>query len=279
MKMADEQPREGHGQGHPAAGHGESAQAGHPGGHPAAAASHAGSGAGAAQPGAGAAQRPEQKVSGYAQFIFYKLDLAWHRLDDGLREENVRQFVAATEEASGIDVKAYSTVGFRHDVDFFLWNRTGSLLELQQFAARLGHTGLGKYLHVQHLYTSLYRESPYPKLKDHEPPELKCPKFLFVYPFVKVRAWYYLSMEERKKAMMEHIAVGHRFDKVAINTSYCFGLGDHEFVVAFDTDHPDEFEALVRKLRETEASKYTLKDTPIFMGSRGTVQEVLKLAV
>ncbi len=269
--MAEDRQNEGHG--HPAAVHGEST--GHPGG---VAASHPGAGPGAAQPDP-AARRPEQKVSGYAQFIFYKLDMSWHRLDDRTREENVRQFVAAAEGADGIDVKAYSTVGFRHDVDFFLWNRTVSLLDLQQFTARLGHTGLGKYLHVQHLYTSLYRESPYPKLNDHEPPDLSNPKFLFVYPFVKVRPWYYLSMEERKKAMMEHIAVGHRFDKVSINTSYCFGLGDHEFVVAFDTDYPDEFEALVRRLRETEASKYTLKDTPIFMGSRGTVQEVLKLAV
>ncbi|MBI4872171.1 MAG: chlorite dismutase family protein [Candidatus Riflebacteria bacterium] len=222
----------------------------------------------------------ELKLAGFAQFLFFKLDLAWHRLEPSLKEEGTRQFVQTVEETTaGIDTRVYSTVGFRPEVDFFLWNRAQSLPELQQFTVRLMHTGLGRYLHTPYLYTSLYRESPYPKLKEHEPPQLVEPKFLFVYPFVKTRPWYTLPMEERKRAMMEHVAVGHRFERVAINTSYSFGLGDQEFVIAFDTDYPEDFEALVRRLRETEASKYTLRDTPIFMGSRGPIRDVLRMVV
>ncbi|MFQ5716461.1 MAG: chlorite dismutase family protein, partial [Nitrospinales bacterium] len=43
-----------------------------------------------------------------------------------------------------------------------------------------------------------------------------------------------------------------------------FGLDDHEFVVAFETDYPQDFLDLVMDLRETEGSRYTEKDTPIF---------------
>jgi len=44
--------------------------------------------------------------------------------------------------------------------------------------------------------------------------------YVFVYPMVKTRAWYALSMEERRKAMAEHIAVGYKYPKIRINTSY-----------------------------------------------------------
>ena len=76
--------------------------------------------------------------------------------------------------------------------------------------------------------------------------------------------------------MREHVAVGHKFQTVRVNTSYSFGLGDQEFVIAFDTDHPEDFEALVRRLRDTEASQHTLVDTPIFMGYTDTPAEVVK---
>ncbi len=218
----------------------------------------------------------EQKLTGFSQFVFFKLDLSWHRQDERTRAEGIRQFVElAGAPGSGIESKAYSTVGLRADVDFFLWNRAERLEDLQELAGRLTRTSLGRFLHTPHLYISLYRESPYPKLKDHEAPKLQEPKYLFVYPFVKMRSWYHLPMEERSKAMREHIAIGHKYESVRVNTSYCFGLGDHEFVIAFDTDHPADFEALVRRLRESEASKYTLIETPIFMGRVGSPAEIL----
>jgi len=41
-------------------------------------------------------------------------------------------------------------------------------------------------------------------------------------------------------------------------------LDDQEFVVAFETDNPADFLDLVQELRETKASSYTLRDTPMF---------------
>ena len=64
--------------------------------------------------------------------------------------------------------------------------------------------------------------------------------------------------------MDEHIALGHKYPSVKLNTTYSFGLDDQEFVVAFETDEPRDFVDLVPALRETEASLYTLRDTPIF---------------
>src|SRR5260370_26029081 len=88
-------------------------------------------------------------------------------------------------------------------------------------------------------------------------------KSLFVSPFVKTRAWYALSLDERKRMMNEHIRVGIAYPTVRLNTTYSFGLDDQEFVVAFETDSVSDFLDLVQDLRETEASRYTLRDTPM----------------
>ena len=102
-------------------------------------------------------------------------------------------------------------------------------------------------------------------------------QFLIVYPFVKTRAWYALPKEERQKMMDVHIEVGHKYPSVKINTTYSFGLDDQEFVVAFETDNLGDFLDLVMELRESEASSYTLRDTPTFTCTRMDLGEALDL--
>ena len=73
-----------------------------------------------------------------------------------------------------------------------------------------------------------------------------------------------LPAEERWRVMQGHIAVGREYPGVDNHTAYCFGLDDQEFVVAFDTDDVATFLDLVQRLRTTEASAYTARDTPSF---------------
>ena len=87
---------------------------------------------------------------------------------------------------------------------------------------------------------------------------------MFVYPFVKSREWYALPADERWRIMQGHIEVGREYPGVDNHTTYSFGLDDQEFVVAFDTDDVGTFLDLVQRLRTTEASRYTVRDTPSF---------------
>ena len=100
-------------------------------------------------------------------------------------------------------------------------------------------------------------------------------KYLFVYPFVKTRAWYALPADERWRIMQEHIKIGREYPSVDLNTSYSFGLDDQEFVVAFETDNPADFLDLVQRLRTTESSAYTLRDTPTFTCISCSVERAL----
>src|SRR5204862_6549054 len=95
------------------------------------------------------------------------------------------------------------------------------------------------------------------------------------YPFVMTRAWYTLPCAERQLMMNKHISTGHKYTSVKINTTYSFGLDDQEFVLAFETDEPADFLDLVQELRETEASSFTLRDTPIFTCRQRTLAECL----
>jgi chlorite dismutase len=100
-------------------------------------------------------------------------------------------------------------------------------------------------------------------------------KYLFVYPFVKTRPWYALPAEERYRVMQDHIRIGKEYPNVDNHTTYCFGLDDQEFVVAFDTDDAGAFLDLVHRLRGTEASSYTERDTPSFTCIAASLERAL----
>jgi chlorite dismutase len=95
----------------------------------------------------------------------------------------------------------------------------------------------------------------------------------------KKRIWYRLAYDKRKAMMVEHFAIGHRYPQVKINTAYSFGLDDQEFVVAFECDEPAAFLDLVMELRESQASRYTERETPIFTCVLMAPSDALQLAL
>jgi chlorite dismutase len=91
-------------------------------------------------------------------------------------------------------------------------------------------------------------------------------KFLTVYPFVKTSEWYLLKQDTRQGMMNEHIRIGKQYPEILQLLLYCFGLSNNEFVVVYEMDSIVLFEKLVYDLRQSEARKYTLRDTPIYTG-------------
>ena len=208
----------------------------------------------------------------YVKYTFYKVEPQWRRLPHGERAGGAQDFSAAVDAcAHDTLVRSYNLQGMRGDVDFMLWQVTPHLEEVQETARRLATTGLGRYLSTPHSYLAMTRRSPYVDYHRHEGQEgtreavrPRGAKYLIVYPFWKTRPWYRLSQEERQGMMNQHFEIGHKYPSVKISTSYSFGLDDQEFVVAFETDKPEDFLDLVMELRETDGSLYTLRDTPIF---------------
>lgn len=220
----------------------------------------------------------------FVQFLMFKVDPAWRGQSAAIRSQGKSIFADVLEEWSfKMVIRSYSLVGIRGDSDFFLWLIADRLEDFQSLRTQLFRTPLGPWLSTPYSYLSSTKRSVYVDKFEGEsstiPRGVVVPgrnKYLFVYPFVKTRAWYALSLKKRQVMMDEHIRVGRQFPDIRINTTYSFGLDDQEFIVAFEGDNPHEFVDLVMALRETKASLYTLKDVPTFTGIAGSVRDILE---
>jgi chlorite dismutase len=219
----------------------------------------------------------------FVNFMFFSVDRAFRALPAETKIMAKREFAEVLSRyTSPMIVLPYSTVGLKAGVDFMLWRIGFDLDPFQQMARDINKTILGRYIEVPQSYLAMTKHSQYVEEHVHEGQEGRRLRivpgkrpFLFVYPFVKTRDWYLLPMADRQRIMNEHIAIGHKYPRVKINTTYSFGLDDQDFVVAFESDTADEFLDLVQELRETESSKFTLRDTPMYTCRRSTIEEIL----
>jgi chlorite dismutase len=230
------------------------------------------------------AQKPQTPLQRqFVNFMFFRVDRAFRALPDEVKSDAKRELAEIIQRYSGpMIVLPYSTVGIKAGLDFMLWRIGFDLDPFQRMAADINKSILGRYLDVPQSYLAMTKHSQYVDEHVHEGQEGRRLRivpgkkpFLFVYPFVKTRDWYLLPMPERQRIMNEHIAIGHKYPRVKINTTYSFGLDDQDFVVAFESDTADEFLDLVQELRETESSKFTVRDTPMYTCRRSSMEEIL----
>ena len=242
-------------------------------------------------PGAVAAREATQKKAVTRQFVrfaFFAVDPAWRRertpAERDADRSEVQDVIAAAAGKPGAVLRTYSLVGTRGDADFMLWYVSDNIDHFHQLSAGLNSTRLAGWLSMPYHYFSMTKRSMYVDKHEHAGQEGRGNRlvivpggrrFLFVYPFVKTRDWYRLDKGERQRQMEEHIATGHRYPSVKINTTYSFGLDDQEFVVAFESDSVSDFLDLVQEMRGSEASTHTVRDTPSFTCIAMSPEEML----
>jgi chlorite dismutase len=219
-----------------------------------------------------------ENSSQYVAYTLYKVDPTWRRLpveERAAGKEALAEVVAAWQER--MDLRAYSLVGVRPEVDFMFWKLTERYDDLRELAVDINATPIAGYLETPYSYLATTKPSQYFEDKSKRPRRVipRGAPYLVVYPFVKKRDWYALPMDDRRRAMTEHAAVGSRFPTITNHTTYSFGIDDQEFMTAFECESPADFLQLMMTLRETEASRYTERDTPIFVGSALELPEIL----
>src|SRR2546428_59266 len=142
-------------------------------------------------------------------------------------------------------------------------------------AAEEGSRAVGGWVETPYSYLATTKASEYTKARRARRVLPKGSPYLVVYPFVKIRPWYALSPEDRQRIMEEHMRVGAEFVTIHNHTTYSFGIDDQEFMTAFECDEPSDFMHLMLTLRESEASRYTERDTPIFVGQHVEIRAAL----
>ena len=215
----------------------------------------------------------------YVAYTFYRVDPAWRReMPADARQAQKEEFAEVVDSYGERfeHLRAYSTAGVRPDTEFFLWKITDRYEDLEELGAALNGTALAGWLETPYSYLATTKASQYTsarkarKITPHGLP------YLVVYPFVKVRPWYALTPAERQRAMDEHIRIGREeFPGIKNHTTYSFGIDDQEFMTAFECEEPADFMHLMLRLRDSEASRYTERDTPIFVGRFVQIREAL----
>ena len=214
----------------------------------------------------------------YLSFSFYKVDSKWRWLNDMGKDEAAKEFSSLVDIANTkMKVMTYSTLGLRKESDFMLWSISDSIEKIQVLTSKVYTTVLGKYIDSSEVYLSASRPSVYSNqittsfMEDGEPL-----KYNIIYPFIKSREWYLLPFEKRSEMMKEHINIGRKFPQIKLNTSYSYGIGDQDFMLAFETDNLMDFQDLIIKLRETQVSRYVVKDTPMIVCVYKKIFDIIK---
>jgi chlorite dismutase len=214
----------------------------------------------------------------YVAYTFYRVEPAWRRLPIEERSAHKEAFAEVVEDFAGRmeGLRVYSTTGVRPDTDFFLWKITDRYADLGELGGALNGTPLSGWLETPYSYLATTKASQYTSARRARKIVPQGSPYLVVYPFVKVRPWYALSEDERQRAMDEHIRIGRdEFPGIRNHTTYSFGIDDQEFMTAFECDEPADFMHLMLRLRDSEASRYTERDTPIFVGALTEIRAAL----
>jgi len=209
------------------------------------------------------------------------LDPAWRRRTDAERARDAADWVAALGAADrlGLQAASYSSVGLEAGVDVLLWRVGSSVDALERAAAASLREGLGRWLEVRHSFLSQAGPSQYVRRTAANAQAFLTPErqYLIVYPFTKSTDWYLSRAAERQRIMAEHMQIGRRFPMVRQALGYSFGLDSQDFVVAYDTDDLAAFGDLVRELRGSESRRATVQDTPVLLGVRRSIPDILEL--
>jgi len=170
-------------------------------------------------------------------------------------------------------VHPYQLTPLESAADVMLWSATDATDPARPRGFFEGLAGalspFRRYLEPRDSLWGFTRPSQYSRAKsaqEIDPMQAERAPYLVVYPFTKTVDWYMLGADTRQGMMNEHIRIGKQYREISQLLLYSVGLQDQEFVVVYETDDLMLFSTLVKELRDTQARRYTSRDTPVHTG-------------
>ena len=206
------------------------------------------------------------------------------RLDDVLGKDADRDAEGAEveklfAELGGSDVVVrgvYDVSGLRADADVMVWWHSATSEALQAAYHRFRRTAFGARLAPVWSQMALHRPAEFNK--SHVPAfldEEDARRHVCVYPFVRSYEWYLLPDEERRDMLKEHGMQARPYPDVRANTVASFGLGDYEWILAFEADDLYRIVDLMRDLRASRARRHVREEIPFYTGALTPVAELV----
>lgn len=170
----------------------------------------------------------------------------------------------------------YDVSGYKGDADLLVWWTCEDPDVLQDTYAAFRQTALGR--HLAPVWSSVGLHRPAEFNRNHIPAYVRREdprRYVCVYPFNRSLEWYLLPDFERRGMLAEHGQMGRDFEDVRANTVAAFGLGDYEWLLAFEADELHRIVDCLRHLRASRARLHTKLETPFFSGLRKPVAEIV----
>lgn len=221
----------------------------------------------------------ENQQTIYTAYLAFKATENYGALPESKRTAMAEEAEDALQKVKECEVTTrgvYLTTGFRADTDFMLWWIAPSPDAIQTGLRVLNHTELGRRSKASWSFMGLHRPAEFHK--DHSPAFVQGvpPKHtVCVYPFTRTPEWYLLPADKRRELLTSHGGLGDDFGDILTNTTMAFGLGDDEWMLAFEAEEIGRIVDMVRKLREAEARLYTSREIPFISGVRTTIGAVI----
>lgn len=208
----------------------------------------------------------------FVNFMFFRINPEWRRLNNETKKVFKSEFIKIFNEyKSELLLFSYSLVGFDSKADLMFWRIGTSLDLIQEMTAQLYRTNLGSYMETADNYLSVTRKMMFvsPERENNSCEDrfhiiAGDKKYHFLYPCSKHSDWYDKSEEERESLIKENFMVGKKFSNIKIHMTHAFGFSEQEYLISFETDEPKDFLALAEELRQTSASKFTLRGMPVY---------------
>jgi chlorite dismutase len=157
-----------------------------------------------------------------------------------------------------------------------IWWHAASADTLQEAYGLLRRTGLGR--HLAPVWSQLALHRPAEFNRSHVPAFLAgepARGYVCVYPFVRSYEWYLLPDDERRRMLAEHGQMARGYPDVRANTVASFGLGDYEWILAFEADELHRIVDLMRHLRGSTARRHVREELPFFTGRRRPLRDLV----
>lgn len=214
----------------------------------------------------------------FVNFMFFRMNPDWRKLDADKKADFKKEFLSVFESfRDDFLLFSYSLVGFDSKADIMLWRIGTSLDLIQEMTAKLYRTRLGTFLEIADNYLSVTKRMMFVDEGDDDKFYVRAgdKKYHFVYPCAKHRDWYEKPGIERDAMIEENFMVGKRFENIKIHMTHAFGFSEQEYVISFETNEPKDFLALAEELRQTPASKFTLRGMPVYTCRQRSLMECL----
>jgi chlorite dismutase len=214
----------------------------------------------------------------FVNFMFFRVSPEWRKLDPEKKRIYKSEFEGVFDEfRDDFLLYTYSLVGFDSKADIMFWRIGTSLDLIQEMTAKLYRTGLGSFFEIADNYLAVTKRMMFVAegSDDRSHVLAGAKKYHFVYPCAKHRNWYEKSGAERDALIEEDFMVGKKFQNIKIHMTHAFGFSEQEYVISFETDEPKDFLALAEELRQTPASKMTLRGMPVYTCRQRPLMECL----